>query len=133
MKQRRYIAALGGLLLLLPTGASAQSTGSGEAADVGMTVVAPPSTPLVGDAFQLVYTVTNSGPSDAADVYFSDYLSGELELESVSSSDNSDTCGPDQPAPEAYPPSTDPKSGGGGSVGSPGYYGGSGGISCTLG
>jgi uncharacterized repeat protein (TIGR01451 family) len=108
----------------------------GDGADVTVSVAAPPSTPLVGATFQLLYTVTNEGPASAGDAYFSDYLSAELELESVESSDSGDTCSADQPVPEAYPPGAAPDSGGGGSVGSPGspgYDGGGGGIYCQLG
>lgn len=121
MKTRSALALLAAVSLLVPVSAAARA--NDPSAAVSVTLTSPPTTPLVGSTFQLVYTVANEGPDAAADVSFSDYISEELELQSV---EPSASCGPDQPVPEAYPPDS-----GSGGVSSPSYGGG--GVGCSLG
>ena len=47
----------------------------------------PAQTPLVGETFTTVFTVSNSGPSQAGDVWVSDYLTEGLEFVSVAPAD----------------------------------------------
>lgn len=51
-----------------------------------------PGAPLVGDTFDLVFSVTNNGPEAAPEVAFSTYLSSGLSYISATSSDTTDTC-----------------------------------------
>lgn len=122
---RSVLTVVAGLSLLLPLSISARA--SDPSADIAVTLQSPPTTPLVGSTFQLVYTVKNLGPDPAADASFSDYISEELELQSV---DPSASCGPDQPAAQAYPP---PSASSGGGVTGPSSGGGSSGVTCALG
>lgn len=55
--------------------------------DLAIKVAPPAQTPLVGETFKLTFTVTNAGPSQAGDVWVSDYLTEGLEFVSVSPSD----------------------------------------------
>lgn len=126
---RRLILAA--LVVVMAAPAALAQTSEGPNADVSLSMTKPATTPLVGDVFQLVFTVRNSGPDAAPDAVFSDYLSQELELQSIQSTDVNDTCGRDEPVAQAQPESGS----GGGSAGSgsvsPARYGG--GVNCTLG
>jgi uncharacterized repeat protein (TIGR01451 family) len=139
---RYLVGALLASVLLAPSAAAQAEPGPG--ADLSVTVDDPAVTPLVGETFNLVFAVGNNGPGTAFETYFSNYLSGEIELKSITSSDPSDTCGVDQPVPaEAYPKSASDSSGGStgtapsggapssGSGKSGAYYGG--GVNCALG
>jgi uncharacterized repeat protein (TIGR01451 family) len=97
---RFVLATLLASVLLVPS-AGAQ-TGPGAGADLSLSLVKPATTPLVGDVFDLVTTVRNDGPETAPEAFFSNYLPQELELKSITSSDPADSCGVDQPFPEAY-------------------------------
>ncbi|HJR44303.1 MAG TPA: hypothetical protein VJ927_01725 [Actinomycetota bacterium] len=48
--------------------------------DLGLTLEGPAELPLVGTTFDMVMTVTNSGPSAAGDVWVNDYLPDGLEF-----------------------------------------------------
>ena len=130
---RYLVGALAAVVLIAPV-ASAQ-TDPGPAADLSLTLQGPAATPLVGQTFEVVFTVTNEGPSTASQAVFYDYLSPELEMKTIASSDPSDTCGTEEPSyPEAQAPpaeaDSDGKAAGGGTVGS---RGGGGGFNCQLG
>ncbi|MGH2805719.1 MAG: hypothetical protein ACRDKT_00440 [Actinomycetota bacterium] len=136
---RSVVAALTALVVASPV-ALAQAEPAGPEADLSMAMQAPASTPLVGSAFQLVFTITNHGPEVATGAVFSQYVPPELELVSTSSSDAGDDCTPGDEgdattaAPPPPPPTTAPESGtADGSTGSaaPGYYRDA--VNCTLG
>jgi uncharacterized repeat protein (TIGR01451 family) len=138
---RTALAAAIAVVLLSPA-ALAQTEPKGPEADLSMRMQAPAATPLVGTAFQLVFTITNNGPEVATDAVFSQYVPAELELLSVTSSDPSDDCTPGDEGdstttPPPPPPSAAPEDGGT-SGGSPGFVGGSPGyyrdaVNCALG
>ena len=58
--------------------------------DLSIRATRPAQNPLVGDTFTTTFTVSNSGPSQAGDVWVSDYLTEGLEFVSVSPADK---CG----------------------------------------
>ncbi|MDQ3957520.1 MAG: DUF11 domain-containing protein, partial [Actinomycetota bacterium] len=91
--------------LLVPA-AAAQSPGTGADLSLGVSKLA--TTPLVGDVFEVVFTVRNEGPGAAPDASFSSYVSPELEVQALTSSDPGDTCGEEQPVTEERPPPPPP-------------------------
>jgi uncharacterized repeat protein (TIGR01451 family) len=93
MKIIRVLPVL--LLLTLATTATAQPKSTG--ADLSVSAPKLQATPLVGDVFEVVYTVANNGPAEAPEAAFYSYASPELEIQSVASSDPQDTCGEDPP------------------------------------
>jgi uncharacterized repeat protein (TIGR01451 family) len=68
------------------------SAQAADPADVGVTVNAP-SAASTGSVFQFTATVINHGPAVASNVSVVDYLPGSLTLQSVTSTDGTDTCG----------------------------------------
>ena len=92
----------------------------------------PTDNPAVGEAFDIAFTVRNSGPAAAGDVTFYDYLPPELEF--VSSTEDScrfDDYSYKEPTPYEGEPGA-PTAPGGGGVDGPIYYGG-GFLVCDLG
>lgn len=85
----RAAAVAVALLLAVPTLAQAQSA---TAADLVLKLEEPAGQPLVGEAFNVRVTVTNSGPSAAQEASLSAYVPPELELLSATSSDAADPC-----------------------------------------
>lgn len=128
MQMTRWASLAAGTLLVLgalvPT-AGAQSGG----ADLSLTMTGPPSTPFVGDVFELAMTVSNRGPAAGEQVWLSSYLPPEIELSSAVPSDPSTTCTEDGGYPETKPQPADGGGSGGGPA--PDYYGG--GLSCDVG
>jgi len=118
-----FVATCLAVLMTLVPVASAQTAGG---ADLRLAVQGPASTPLVGDIFDVTFTVANAGPSAADQTFLSNYLPAELELRSAVPSDPASTCTKDAGYPEAQP-----AKGSTGSGSSPGYYGG--GLNCDLG
>lgn len=55
--------------------------------DLSVSVAGPPATPLVDETFDLVATIANNGPSNAGDVWFSQYLPEGLTATSVQPDD----------------------------------------------
>ena len=104
--------------------------------DLGVRVVAPATTPLVDETFELRYTVSNSGPSAAPDVMLTDYLPTELSYVSATASDPSASCSfqdHDYKMPMDYGAEPGaPESVDSGDASYPLYYGG-GVFSCELG
>ncbi|MFN2388779.1 MAG: hypothetical protein ABR575_04130 [Actinomycetota bacterium] len=125
--RRSALVALSTTVILLAPPAAAQTPSS---ADLSLTPRDVPATPLVGDVFQISFSIANSGPDAAPDAAFSDYVSPELEVQAVSSSDPADVCGNDEAMAQAYPKSGTEGSDGGDT--GPGSRGG-GGVSCTFG
>ena len=139
---KRVLAVAVVSLLLLPGVAAAQREPepAGPLADMRVQLQGPVPAPLVGTSFKLVYTVANDGPEAATDASLSQYIPGELAIQSASSSDGSEctfgeTAGPTTAEPPPPPPSTAPAaedgSTSGGGYGSPGYYGDA--VSCLFG
>lgn len=58
--------------------------------DLSIRATPPAESPLVGDTFTMTFTVSNSGPSQAGDVWVNDYLTEGLEFVSVTPADR---CG----------------------------------------
>jgi uncharacterized repeat protein (TIGR01451 family) len=61
--------------------------------DVSVSAGNLPVTPLVGETFDVTFTVRNNGPSTAPDVWLTDYLPEGLAYVSGNSSDPADSCG----------------------------------------
>lgn len=55
--------------------------------DLSIRATPPAQTPLVGEMFTTAFTVSNAGPSQAGDVWVSDYLTEGLEFVSVEPAD----------------------------------------------
>jgi uncharacterized repeat protein (TIGR01451 family) len=116
--------------------------------DVSIELFGPATVPLVGDRFDIVYRVGNSGPAPARDAWLAGFLPVGLEYESASSTSGGVDCSsnsPDgsvsggggdsgggtiEPAPAPAPTSEsgDDMAKGG----APAYYGGDG-FNCALG
>ena len=110
MKIRRLSAGLALVALAAPL-AHAQTPPSG--ADLSLELSKAGTTPLVGDVFEQVFTVRNSGPSDAPSAGFTSYVGQELEVQALTSSGPDDVCGEDQPTyDEPPPPEAKPVAGG---------------------
>ena len=122
---RTRTALVAALLVMVAAPAAAQAASS---ADLSLTSRGPARTPLVGEVFEITWSVLNSGPDSAPDASFFNYLGPELELISVTSSDSADACGADQPV-VSNPEGEKPPEGGGGSGGPRG----GGGAGCSLG
>ncbi|MBA2726194.1 MAG: DUF11 domain-containing protein [Actinobacteria bacterium] len=99
MRNRTVVGAmvLSLLLILSPAGAQTEpkppegGTSQGTT-DLAVQATGPGGIPLVGDTFDLVFSVTNNGPEAAPDSTFSTYLSQGLSFISATSSDATDTC-----------------------------------------
>jgi uncharacterized repeat protein (TIGR01451 family) len=126
------VGALLASILVVPSAYAQAPPGTG--ADLSVKLTAPAVTPLVGQVFDLVFTVRNDGPETATQTYFSNYLSQELELKSVTP----DSCTADQPVPADAKPRSQPATAASGGSASPGSgkamaYPAGGGINCALG
>lgn len=96
--------------------------------DLAIRAKGPAQTPLVGETFKIVFTATNSGPSQAGDVWVSDYLPDGLEFVSV---EPADKCGYN--SNERYPYAEGPASAPAGKQGDAYYPISSNGVYCGLG
>lgn len=141
MKRSRSVIGIALAALLVAPAAVAQpeQPPPGPEADLSLAMQAPPTTPLVGTSFQLVFTLANNGPENATDAVFSQYVPPELELVSATSSDPDDDCTPGdtgEPTTTAPPESASSPTGSGSAssdsgIPSPGYYRDA--VNCALG
>ena len=118
-----------------PAAAQKEPEPSGALADLQIKLQGDVPAPLVETTFQFVYEIKNAGPDAASGAVFSQYIPGELKIESASSTRGPCTFGdppgpttaePPPPSPSAAPtPEDGAVSDGGGGAGSvsPGYYG----------
>ncbi|MEA2446485.1 MAG: hypothetical protein QOK47_122, partial [Actinomycetota bacterium] len=121
--------------------------------DISTDIEGPSTTPLLGDSFDVNFTVGNSGPAPVGDASLGAFMPDGLVLDSVSSADDGVECSANQPYPttagggsaegdastrpaEPEPePATPPKSDGGRMANpdyAPIYYGGQG-FNCAVG
>lgn len=64
--------------------------------DLAVTMVGPPTTPLVGDEFVYSISVTNGGPAPAPDATLNTWLPEQLALRSITGGRTNDKCEQDQ-------------------------------------